>query len=92
MHERGSTTREIEDVIGLSHVTISKRIKSLGLPTRGRPVNREGGAYAPPPHLAAHMRAKRGFHVPAHLESKYFELIKSGVPIADACRRLNISA
>lgn len=80
------STRAIGNALGLSHVIIVRRIKALGLRSEEQP-----SSAARPNHIADYKRARRGFHVPAHLEAEYYELLKTGVPIAEACRRLGIA-
>jgi hypothetical protein len=80
------SARQIATKMGLSNVLVSKRIKKLGL----REVT-EPKAPPQPSHIINYKRARRGFHVPGHLENQYFDLIRSGVSIAEACRRLEIN-
>lgn len=42
-------------------------------------------------HLISYNRARRGFHVPREQERQYFELLREGVPIAEAARQLGLS-
>ncbi|THK33991.1 hypothetical protein EHS39_32970 [Ensifer sp. MPMI2T] len=108
LHAQGLTGRKIGDQLGVSNVSVARRIKVLGLephirlpppvskvapvkgvedaePREAAPAAMKGGA-----HVRPYKRARRGFEVPAHLEDRYFELLKGGVPIAEACRQLGI--
>lgn len=42
-------------------------------------------------HLQAYNRTRRGFDVPQRLEAQYFDLLRKGVPIAEAARQLGLS-
>lgn len=88
MHAARLSTRAMARHLGLYKTQVIRRIKKLGLDEeRAEPkVNQR------PDHIADYKRARRGFDVPAHLENQYFELIKSGLPIAEACRRLGINS
>lgn len=52
---------------------------------------REDGGNRRPHHLENYHRARRGFHVPAHKQDRYFALLTAGVPIAEAARQLGLS-
>jgi len=41
-------------------------------------------------HLVDYHRARRGFHVPAHLNDEYTDLLKTGVSIVEAGRQLGL--
>lgn len=108
LHAEGLSCRKIGSHFGVSHVSVSIRMKVLGIePHAGRPqpVNRgardrsaesleapkASRAPSSDDHVRSYKRSRRGFEVPAHLEGRYFELLKSGLPIAEACRRLGIT-
>lgn len=44
-----------------------------------------------PPHVQAYKAARRGVVIPPHLEAEYYELLKQGVPIAEAKARLGVT-
>ncbi|MCO5730135.1 hypothetical protein NFC69_01060 [Rhizobium sp. SSA_523] len=79
--------------IGASHVTTWKRVRRLGIRISAAGASDEESRVPAPigSHVEGYKLARRGFYVPAHLESQYFELLKAGVPIAEACRRLKIT-
>lgn len=96
MAGEGASLREIAAATGVSHVTAWKFAKRLGVKVRGAaqkpaPDPPQPAKVAAASHLEPYRRARRGFHVPAHLENEYFELLKAGVSIAEACRRLKIN-
>lgn len=106
LHSEGLSCRKIGSHFDVSHVSVSLRMKVLGIePHAGRPAGRPKGArvndapvseVATPAvrsdcHVRPYQRARRGFEVPQHLEGRYFDLLKSGVPIAEACRQLGIT-
>ena len=43
-------------------------------------------------HLISYNLARRGFHVPEEQEGQYFDLLREGVPIAEAVRRLGLAS
>lgn len=106
LHAQGLTGRKIGDELGVSNVSVARRIKALGLaphlkrpPVSNRPA--KGVKDAEPPeaapavmecgaHVRPYKRARRGFEVPEHLEDRYFDLLKTGLPIAEVCRLLGI--
>lgn len=79
------STRAIAKALNLHQTQVVRRIAKLGL---REPQVEETKTAAP--HIERYRSARRGFHVPAHLEDSYYELLKTGVPIAEACRRLGI--
>lgn len=81
----GKSTRVIAKEMNLHKTQVIRRIKKLGL--RDEEVQ-ETKPVAP--HVQKYKLARRGFHVPAHLEGQYYELLKTGAPIAEVCRRLGI--
>lgn len=107
LHAQGLTGRKIGERLGVSHVSVGNRIRALGMELNGTvPASIKHGTRAsakeatqqPTPefkggaHVGAYKRARRGFEVPKDLETRYFDLLKSGVPIAEACRRLGITS
>ena len=107
LHAQGLTGRKIGTQLGVSNVSVARRIKALGLEPHIKvspPVSKvapvKGIEVAEPPeaasavkggaHVRDYKRARRGFEVPESLEDRYFELLKAGVPIAEACRQLGI--
>ena len=83
------TTRAIGEAMGLTQSMVARRIKATGLRTGldSLPAER-----VKPDHIADYKKARRGFVVPEHLEHQYYELLKTGVPIVEARRRLGIEA
>ena len=81
------TTRAIGASLGITQSTVARRIKFLGL---REAVEKLPGERGKPAHIADYKKARRGFVVPEHLEREYFELLKTGMPIAAACERLGI--
>lgn len=78
------STRSIAAALGLHQTQIVRRIKVLKLKEAPPPKS------TAPDHIVKYQRVRRGFHVPPHLEAEYHQLLKSGVSIAEICRRLNI--
>lgn len=97
MAAEGVSTRKMAAAVGATHVTVWKRMARLGIRAAGSGSEHDN-ASAPAQvtaapvadHIESYNRARRGFHVPHHLQSQYFDLLKAGVPIAEACRRLDI--
>lgn len=83
------SVRSIGKAMGFSHVLIIRRIKALGL--RSEIGATHSVEAVRPNHVAQYKAARRGFVVPEELERDYYELLKTGVPIAEACRRLGIA-
>jgi DNA-binding transcriptional MerR regulator len=54
-------------------------------------MKRGDGSSRRPHHLEKYHQARRGFHLPDHLENQYFDLLKTGIPTVEAARRLGIS-
>ncbi len=92
LHHSGMQGKEIAEIMSINRMAVSRRLRVL----------REDGRLTPPPsrapargtvpeHIRRHRRAQRGFDVPPHLEAEYIALLKSGMSIADACRRLKIN-
>lgn len=78
--------RTIANLLGLHRIQVIRRIKKLGLAA-------DDGcekSFEPPLHIKNYKKFHRGFHVPEHQESAYYELLKSGVSIDEARRRLKI--
>jgi DNA-binding MarR family transcriptional regulator len=83
----GKSARAIAKLLGVSHTLVSRRIKDLEL--LEAPADR--GQLSPAAtHIERCRDARRGFRVPPHLEAEYFELLKKGLPITEACRQLGI--
>lgn len=92
LHLSGMQGKEIADSMGIHRKAVSRRLRVLreaGLLTS--PTSQAPAQRAVPEHIRRLKRAQRGFDVPPDLEDEYIALIKGGVSIADACRRLNIS-
>lgn len=81
--EAGATRRAVARHLGVNVKAVIRRINRLSLDQRA-------GSKATATHLDAYLSARRGFHVPRHLEAKYHELIRTGLPIAEICKRLGI--
>jgi len=91
-HLSGMQGKEIAKSMGVHRMAVSRRLRVLreaGLLTS--PASLAPAQRAVPEHIRRLRLAQRGFDVPPHLEDEYIALIRGGVSIADACRRLNIS-
>lgn len=93
----GQPTRAVASMLGCSHTAVANRAKKLGItisthsaarmtpepkPTERQSPSREAIVNA--------QRVRRGFDLPKEMEPEYLELLKSGVPIAEARRRLGL--
>lgn len=89
------SVRAIGREMGLDHALISRRIKALGLSREKCKAELEARdarvSRGREDHIARYKNARRGIVVPPHLEGDYYELLKSGVPIAEAYRRLGMA-
>ncbi|CCF19102.1 protein of unknown function [Pseudorhizobium banfieldiae] len=88
MVKSGMSHRSIAKEMGINHPQVSRRLAKLREQEAEKSATNQ---LVIGKHLPSYKAARRGFHVPAHLEPQYFELLKSGVPIAEACRRLGIN-
>jgi IS30 family transposase len=84
----GMTTRAIGEALGMTQSTVTRRINA----TRMRANTGQVVAAPIGSHLTRYKEARRGFSVPKHLELDYYELLKTGLPIVEARRRLGIEA
>lgn len=92
LHLSGMHGKEIAESMGIHRMAVSRRLRVLrkdGLLTP--PPSQAPAPRAVPEHIRRLRRAQRGFDVPPHLEAEYIALLKGGMSIADACRRLKIS-
>lgn len=91
LRAQGASTVDLGRRFNVHHNTIS----DVCLGITGGPLEqdetRENGCSRRPLHLESFYRARRGFHVPDHLNDEYFRLLKAGVPIAETARRLGLS-
>lgn len=89
---QGLSRRAIAKALGLHQWSISARVKRLGIDAQQ---GAKGGAMStallpPGAHLRDYRRARRGFDVPPDLEGAYHDLLKRGLSIEDARRKLGL--
>lgn len=86
----GVPKKKIAFILGIHRVQVLRRISALGIDEdelrRDAAVNS-----GPPDHLMKFKRARRGFHVPSHLEPAYYDLLKQGLSIDEVRKRLGIT-
>lgn len=78
----------IADDLGIHRVQLLRRLEKLNVSPAVLAAKPEGPA--PTSHLQEYKRVRRGFHVPADVEPAYYDLLRQGVSIDEARRRLNI--
>ena len=91
--QSGERIRKIGEIMGVSHESARRRALHLGLWHTSRQQRQKQEIVASPQkpnHLEAYKSARRGFSIPAHLEGRYFDLLKSGMSIAEARQELEI--
>lgn len=84
--QAGATRTSITEEMGLHRCQVLRRIKHLGI----TPENLAERESTQPQHIIDFKRKRRGFHVPEHKELEYYDLLKKGVSIDEACKRLKI--
>lgn len=82
--------REMGAELGINYSTVRYRLRYLSKQPAPRTTTPEVEAPRPT-HIDRYNAARRGFTVPPHLEAEYFGLLKKGVPIVEACKRLGIN-
>ncbi len=100
LNAEGLTMPKIAAELGMSYNAVQKRMADLHIqPAFAKRVHQmvRGGAPLSRPvcserkaEVTRQMDVRRGFSVPSNLQSKYFELLKGGLAIADARQRLGL--
>lgn len=82
------SARQVARELGLPIASVIRRIAFLR--NRGLLKPEPMADHRSPQHIMNYRDARRGFHVPPHLENSYIQLIVGGMSIADARRKLGI--
>lgn len=99
LRKNGMTTRDIAKRIGVSQGAVQGRFTALlGVKRRRKradpstPTEEQPSLLEQQSRHLQNIRAKqRGFTIPAELERDYIDLLKQGLPIAEALKRLGVS-
>ncbi|NNV22034.1 AsnC family protein [Ochrobactrum pseudogrignonense] len=83
---KNTPTRTIANLLGVHRIQVIRRIKKLELTAD----NAGEKVFEAPPHIQSYKTSRRGFYVPPHQEAAYYDLLKSGVSIDEARKRLRI--
>lgn len=100
LNASGLTIRQVAESMRIGASSVQRRLQQLGVKAAhakddhssmwGKPSRPKLKPIKNPPHISAFKAKRRGFIVPDELEPEYYELLKQGLSIAEAKRRLGI--